>query len=54
MTKLEATTKIQNLRLTYTDEELSKKIGITRPTLNTRVKNHKWKVSELFLIEKLK
>lgn len=53
MTKLETTTKVQRLRLSYTDEELSKKIGITRPTLNSRIANHKWKVSEIFLIEKL-
>jgi hypothetical protein len=53
MTRLEATAKAQRLRLSYTDEELCKKIGITRPTLNSRVLNHKWKVSEIFLIEKL-
>ncbi len=53
MTKLETTAKVQRLRISYTDEELSKKIGITRPTLNSRVANHKWKVSEIFLIEKL-
>jgi predicted DNA-binding protein (UPF0251 family) len=53
MTKLETTSKVQRLRISYTDEELAKKIGITRPTLNSRIANHKWKVSEIFLIEKL-
>lgn len=53
MTKLETTAKIQRLRLSYNDEDLVKKIGITRPTLYSRISNHKWKVSEIFLIEKL-
>lgn len=53
MTKLEATTKVQRFRNSFTDEELSKKIGITKPTLYTRIARHNWKVSELFLIEKM-
>lgn len=53
MTKLEVTTKIQRLRNSYTDEDLVKKIGISKPTLYSRLANHKWKVSEIFLIEKL-
>jgi len=53
MTKLETTSKVQRLRLSYTDEDLVKKIGITKPTLYARISNHKWKVSEIFLIEKL-
>lgn len=53
MTKLETTTKVQRLRLSYLDDELCKKIGITKPTLYSRISNHKWKVSEIFLIEKL-
>lgn len=53
MTRLEATAKAQRLRTSYTDEELCKKLGITRPTLNSRIANHKWKASEIFLIEKL-
>lgn len=54
MTKLEATSKVQRLRLSFTDEELVKKIGITKPTLYARISRHNWKVSEIFLIEKLK
>lgn len=53
MTKLETTAKVQRLRNSYTDEELIKKIGISKPTLYSRIANHKWKTSEIFLIEKL-
>lgn len=54
MTKLEATSKAQRLRLSYTDDELAKKIGISKPTLYVRIAQHNWKVAEIFLIEKLK
>lgn len=55
MTKFEATSKIQRLRQTdITDDELAKKIGISKPTLYARITNHNWKVAELFLIENLK
>lgn len=54
MTKLETTAKVQRLRLSFNDEDVCKKIGITKPTLYSRIINHKWKVSEIFLIEKLK
>ena len=54
MTKLETTAKVQRLRISYSDEEVCKKIGITKPTLYSRIANHKWKVSEIYLIEKLK
>lgn len=53
MTKLETTSKVQRLRLSFTDEDLVKKIGITKPTLYARITKHNWKVSEIFLIEKL-
>lgn len=53
MTKLEATSKIQRLRLSFTDEDLVKKIGITKPTLYARISKHNWKASEIFLIEKM-
>lgn len=53
MTRLETTAKVQRLRLSYKDEDLIKKIGISKPTLYSRIANHKWKVSEIFLIEKL-
>lgn len=54
MTKFEATSKIQRLRqANITDDELAKKIGISKPTLYARITNHNWKVAELFLIENL-
>ena len=54
MTKLEVTAKVQRLRISFTDEDLVKKIGISKPTLYARISKHNWKVSEVFLIEKLK
>lgn len=54
MTKLEATSKVQRLRLSFTDEDLVKKIGITKPTLYARISKHNWKVAEIFLIDKMK
>lgn len=53
MTKHECTRKVELLRHNSTDEELAKKIGISKPTLYTRLKQSKWKVSEIFLIESL-
>jgi predicted DNA-binding transcriptional regulator AlpA len=52
MTKLECTGKVQKMRHYKTDEEIIKIIGISKPTLYSRLKDHKWKVSEVFLIEK--
>lgn len=54
MTKFECTKKVLKLKGSMTDDELSKKIGISRPTLSVRIKEHNWKTSEIFLIEKLK
>jgi len=54
MTKLEATVKVNKLRICYTDAELAKKIGISKPTLYARLSNHKWKTAEIFLIDSLK
>lgn len=48
------TSKVERLRLNYTDEEVCRKIGITKPTLYSRLSTHKWKVSEIFLIDNLK
>lgn len=53
MTKIEATTKAQRLRLSYKDDELANKIGISKPTLYTRLAKHNWKKSELHLINSL-
>lgn len=51
MTKLEASAKISGFRGKYTDEEICKKIGISKPTLYARLSKHNWKVSELYLIK---
>ena len=53
MTKIEATWKVQNFRTRMTDEELCKKIGISKPTLYTRLNKHNRKLGEIALIEKL-
>lgn len=53
MTKHDCTRKVQLLRQNLTDEEVAKKIGITKPTLYSRLRLSKWKVSEIFLIESL-
>lgn len=54
MTKTEITSKIQRLRLSFTDDEVAKRIGISKPTLYVRIKRCNWKTSEVYLIEKLK
>ncbi len=53
MSNWRTTHKVLNLLITYTKEDLSKKIGISRPTLNARLLNHSWKISEITLIKTL-
>lgn len=53
MNKNNATAKIQKMRNYHTDDEICKKIGISKPTLYVRLKIHNWKVSEIYLIEKI-
>lgn len=53
MTKFDCTQKIERFRIYKTDDEVCKLIGISKPTLYTRLKCSNWKVSEIFLIEKL-
>lgn len=53
MTKFECTSKIQSLRNYNTDDTICKILGISKPTFYVRLKNHNWKTSEVFLIEKL-
>jgi DNA-binding XRE family transcriptional regulator len=53
MTKFDITDKVKRLRSQTTDEELAKLLGLSRPTLYQRLKDHKWKVSEIFYISKL-
>lgn len=51
MNKYEVTQKVRRKLYFETQEEICKKIGITRPTLNARLKSNNWKVSEIYLIQ---
>lgn len=54
MKRTDITLKVMNLKaLKHTDEELAKLLGISRPTLYTRLKKHNWRKSEIFYIESL-
>jgi len=53
MTKYEATQKIKKRLQIKTKDEVSKELGISRPTLDSRLQWHTWKISELTHIEKL-
>jgi len=47
------TDKAKALILLNSKVWLSDKLGITRVTLDSRLKNHKWKESEIFVIKSL-
>ena len=53
MTKYEATQKIKKRIDLTTKDEVSKELGISRPTLDARIQWHNWKVSEIHLISTL-
>jgi hypothetical protein len=53
MTKYEATNRVKRKLNFQTQEEICKKLGITRPTLNARLQKNNWKISEIYAIEKL-
>jgi len=53
MTKHNCTSKVQIMRHYATDDEVCKKLGISKPTLYVRLKANNWKVSEICLIENL-
>lgn len=54
MTSFEASQKVLSIRgVKYNDYDLSEKLGISRPTLYTRIKKHNWKKGELILIKSL-
>lgn len=53
MTKLEATTKVKMLLNINKVDDLAKKVGVSKPTLYTRLSEHNWKLGEIALIEKL-
>jgi hypothetical protein len=52
MTKYDCTRKVERLRIYKTDDEVCKIIGISRPTLYTRLKQSNWKTAEIYLIER--
>lgn len=54
MTKHDCTRKIEQIRFYTTDDEVCKAIGISKPTLYVRLRQSNWKVSEIYLIERLK
>ncbi len=53
MTRIEATSKVKLLLIDFTIDEISAKIGISKPTLYTRLSMHNWKLGELALIKTL-
>jgi hypothetical protein len=50
----DTTQKVLRLLLSDTKENIAKRIGITRPTLNGRITFHSWKESEITHIKTLK
>ena len=53
MTKYEATQKVLRKISETSKDEIAKEIGISRPTLDARLKWHNWKISELTHIKTL-
>ena len=53
MTKLETTTKARLLLLDNSVDKLASMIGISKPTLYTRLSEHNWKKGEIALIERM-
>jgi len=51
MTKFEATQRIKRRLVFETQDEVCKQLGITRPTLNTRLNKSNWKTAEIYLIQ---
>ena len=47
------TDKVKALILIHSKVWLSKKLGISRVTLDNRMKDHNWKESEIFMIKSL-
>lgn len=50
LSEYECSLKVESLRSVFTDRDLSEKLGITRQTLYTRIKEHNWKKPERALI----
>lgn len=45
--------KVQQLLLKYSKTDLCEKLGMSRPTLNERIKNDTWKKLEIEKINRL-
>jgi len=55
MTGHDATRKVEQMRFYMTDEEVCKKIGISKNTLYKRLRDSKrWKTAEICIIESWK
>lgn len=53
MTKTEATFKAKLILTNCSVDDLAKKLGISKPTLYTRLSENNWKLGEIALLEKL-
>ena len=53
MNQTEATLKIKGLKGNQTDDQLAERIGISKPTLYTRLVKSNWKKGEIELIKNL-
>lgn len=55
MTNHDCTRKVEQMRFYMTDEEVCKKIGISKNTLYKRLRDSKsWKTAEIYVIENWK
>jgi len=55
MDKHNCTRKVEQFRMFMTDDEVCKKIGISKPTLYKRLRDSKsWKTAEIYVIENWK
>ena len=53
MNQTEATLKVKGLKGNIPDDQLAEKIGISKPTLYTRLVKMNWKKGEIELIKQL-
>ena len=53
MNQTEATLKVQGLKGNIPDDKLAEKIGISKPTLYTRLVKSNWKKGEIELIKNM-
>jgi len=54
MTKTECTAKVSGFIGKYLKKDIAEKLGISVPTLDTRLKQNNWKKGEIELIKILK